>query len=149
MRIHRSVHAGLVTVAVAAGTLLATPSVHAAPPGKVNCTPVPISSRLEVTCVNTAPEPATASMFALCSNARTLNENGFPIAPDSTVLFTQDCGDGATLISWNVKGETVSERAERQRREQSEFDDKEKKRREQSDQDDKARENERKRRAEF
>ncbi|WP_328399906.1 hypothetical protein [Nocardia sp. NBC_00403] len=147
MRIRRSVHAGLVAVAAAAGTMLAAPLAHAAPWDKVNCVPVPIASRLEVTCTNTAAEAATATMIALCSDLRILHEPEFPIAPADTVTFTRDCGAGATLLLWNASGETISERAQRRERERSDEQEKQRKQREQSDQDDKQREQERKRRS--
>ncbi|WP_147403851.1 hypothetical protein [Nocardia panacis] len=129
--------------------MLATPFAHAAPGDRVNCVPVPIASRLEVTCTNTAAEAATATMTALCSNLRILHEPEFPIAPADTVTFSQDCGAGATLLSWNASGETISERAQRLARERSDEQDKQRKQREQSAEDDKHREQERKRRSEF
>ncbi|WP_433663328.1 hypothetical protein ACQPW1_15070 [Nocardia sp. CA-128927] len=117
MRISRSVNAGLVAVAAAAGTMLTAPLVHAAPPGKVNCVPVPVDSRLEATCTNTDVGAGTAVSLTVCSDLRTVYEPAHRMAGNTTETFTQDCGPGAHPMSWNVKGETDYERARRIERE--------------------------------
>lgn len=98
-------------LAVAGVSVTGAGSAHAAPPGFVHCSAVPVDSRVEVECTNTDVGAATAGMAGLCTNLRVLYRHAERMRGESTIRWTEECGPGAHPILWNAWGETDYQRA--------------------------------------
>ena len=97
---------GLAAVAVStvgAGTAQALPHRDA------SCTPVPVGSRVDISCTNTDVGPATAGVMVVCSDLRLLTREE-RIRPEATIELSLDCGPAAHPISWNANAESDYER---------------------------------------
>lgn len=104
----RSLAACVAIAAVAGGApFLGAASASARQLGLVTCSAQPQGSQVVTTCVNDDDAPARGSLQAMCSNLRILWPlQAYQVPANSTQRFVEDCGPGASPITWSAHGET-------------------------------------------
>ncbi|NKY51404.1 hypothetical protein [Nocardia vermiculata] len=106
----RSIVVAAVTglAAVAVSTTIGAGAAQARP-REASCTPVPVDSRVDITCTNTDVGPASAGVMVVCSDLRVLTREE-RIRPEATIELSLDCGPAAHPVSWNANAKSDHER---------------------------------------
>lgn len=100
----------MIAVAMTTGAVLNAGFAQAKPGGAITCRAYAVGARAVADCVNSDDHPGTVTLTGLCGNLRVFRQANVPIAPNSPIRLTEDCGRGFSSsdgpINQNAWGET-------------------------------------------